>query len=507
MRRVSYTSERVLAGLIALLILAGFAVFALSFVFSRGVCCADDANNAVVAKNLAGGLGYATTMTQGPDRFTQRPFENITTGPALLLPAALAVRVFGNVSWAPGLAFVICWTLILVAIGWQVWRFAPGSGFTLATATFLFLCYSFTTMHFGQWFALLGEIPAALLLLLGVLLSFGPVSPGPSFAAGIVLAMAVQAKLSALIGLGAAMGAAGVLHWLDGGRSLPPIAASLRRLWPMTVGFALPLVAFEAWKYSVLGPSITGNTQDFWSYVVGQAASSRAATSPLGVYDESLSALSEGFRILLPDLVFGGAVVWWLIRHDRGLTRLFIVLASVVVVHSLWWMFLSIGWPRYFVFAIPAIAFIFTLPLLLTGSDRQARRVYLLLLLLWSSAGWTRLSVPLNSKASNGGGPFVATSRTRALTEVAAYLAPMAARQEIIVTQWWATGIDLEYALPGHGNFTHYKDVAGIDHLPFWIAVNTRFMDEQDQAFAAMLAACQEQKSFDSYLVARCAAR
>ncbi len=504
---MNYTRDWIWSGL-AVLALSGYVIFALSFVFSRGVCCADDANNAVAAKNLATGVGYATTMTQGPDRFSSRQFDpNVTTGPALVMPAALAVRVFGNVSWAPGLSFVICWTAILIAIGWRVRRFAPGAGFTLATVTFLFLCYSFTTLHYEQWFALLGEVPAALLLILGVLLYLGSATPRAGFAAGLVLALAVMAKLSALIGVSAALGTAGVLQWSGGARTVPSLTASFGRLWPMATGFVLPLVMFEAWKYSVLGPSIAGNAQDFWTYVVAQAASSHPGTGPLGAYDESLSALSERFRILLPDLVFGGAVVWWMIRHDRPLTRLFVVLASVVVVHSLWWLFLSIGWPRYFVFALPVIAFIFAMPLLVAVPDRRACLVYLLLLLLSSASGWTRLSLPMNRTTSSGGAPFVPTLPAKGLLEATDVLAPIAARRDVIVTQWWATGIDMEYALPTHGNFTHYKDAVAIGRGPYWIAVNTRFMDAKDQPFAAMLAACAEKKTFDVYLVAKCEGR
>ena len=63
------------------------------------------------------------------------------------------------------------------------------------------------------------------------------------------------------------------------------------------------------------------------------------------------------------------------------------------------------------------------------------------------------------------------------------------------------------YALPTHGNFTHYKDAPAIGSGPYWIAVNTRFVDAKDQPFAAMLAACAEQKTFYGYLVAKCGAR
>ena len=50
--RVNHTREWIWSGL-AQFLPVGYVTFALSFVFSHGVCCADDANDAVAAKNLA----------------------------------------------------------------------------------------------------------------------------------------------------------------------------------------------------------------------------------------------------------------------------------------------------------------------------------------------------------------------------------------------------------------------------------------------------------------------
>src|SRR5215510_7938742 len=63
----------------------------------------DDAHNANVAKDLAFGVGYSTSYHE------LVPFNpEATTGPAMLLPAAAFVWLFGNRYWVPTFAVVVC---------------------------------------------------------------------------------------------------------------------------------------------------------------------------------------------------------------------------------------------------------------------------------------------------------------------------------------------------------------------------------------------------------------
>jgi hypothetical protein len=59
----------------------------------------DDAFFAVVAKNVASGVGYASSYHE------VKPYdEEISTGPSVILPTALLARAFGNKLWVPGVA-------------------------------------------------------------------------------------------------------------------------------------------------------------------------------------------------------------------------------------------------------------------------------------------------------------------------------------------------------------------------------------------------------------------
>jgi hypothetical protein len=79
----------------------------------------DDSQNSLLAKNLARGQGYVSLYGWTyPDGYysVRNPFPyDITTGPALIVPAALFIRIFGNQYWAPGLTVVVLSLVLLLA--------------------------------------------------------------------------------------------------------------------------------------------------------------------------------------------------------------------------------------------------------------------------------------------------------------------------------------------------------------------------------------------------------
>ena len=99
--------------LIPAVLLAALLVFCIGRAHSLGVHCFDDALNATVAKNLAAGLGYGSTLASGE----LRPFDlSITTGPTVILPAALGIAVAGNRPWVPGTTLVLLWSTLMVVL-------------------------------------------------------------------------------------------------------------------------------------------------------------------------------------------------------------------------------------------------------------------------------------------------------------------------------------------------------------------------------------------------------
>lgn len=130
----------------------------------------DDAFNASVAKNFASGHGYSTSYDVIA---VFNPL--ITTGPTLILPAALGVKVLGNKYWVPGLCVLAINLILLVLIlnillnefkfeHWRVFIFV---------ISLLAFNYEFTNsgeVYQMRLFAsLMGEGTAFLLFILGVL--------------------------------------------------------------------------------------------------------------------------------------------------------------------------------------------------------------------------------------------------------------------------------------------------------------------------------------------------
>src|SRR5947207_3835225 len=64
----------------------------------------DDAYFASVAKNVSAGLGYGTFYP----RFALLD-PGISSGPLVVLPAAVLMWIFGNRYWVPNLAITVCW--------------------------------------------------------------------------------------------------------------------------------------------------------------------------------------------------------------------------------------------------------------------------------------------------------------------------------------------------------------------------------------------------------------
>ena len=113
----------------------------------------DDAFIATVAKNVAMGAGYASSY-HTVDQFD----PEISTGPAIVVPTALLIRILGNKYWVPGLAITIAiWATLFLLLGRL--RRLGGRWHHLGVAVTAAGLIVFGTNEFG----LLGELPAVFL--------------------------------------------------------------------------------------------------------------------------------------------------------------------------------------------------------------------------------------------------------------------------------------------------------------------------------------------------------
>ena len=227
-----------------------FLLLVASAIASEGVCCADDGIYAMMAKNLAGGLGFSTTLQPDNTGYKVLPFDPQAGGPAVVVPAAALIKILGNQYWVPGLAAAFLWLSCFCACAFLLRTHLDGAPAGMAAGIFTGFIFALFPYHFEQWYALLGEVPASGLILVAVIAwSLKPKAPGRLAVVGMVLGLAVLSKALAFLWVGVVIAAAGVDAWRN--------RKGRRRWWngPLLIGLgvAVPVVLFELWKLAALG--------------------------------------------------------------------------------------------------------------------------------------------------------------------------------------------------------------------------------------------------------------
>lgn len=493
-----------LSVLLSLLFLAIFVTLALSLTFSKGICCGDDAYFAVVAKNLANGLGYSSSFF-GSTSYTLQPFDTgISAGPTIILPASVVIKLFGNTYWAPGLTNVILWSLTLVAVGVYIKKYlnGPRYKFALFTFSFLFLCISLMSYHYEHWYALLGEIPAALFLLLGVLIFLDSDARHNQVVAGLLFSFAVQAKLLALVGVLVFMFVQ-LFVWPRGPRETLTIFTKkiIARLFYTGIGFLLPIVSFELWKLVVLGiDGYIENWRTNINWIISQGSETTSPATLSLLFEERLETLWGRFGISLLGTCVLLIFDWLLLRKDKKLCELFCVFCSIIAVYSFWWFFISNGWARYLIICLIILILVLLLPLLAERPKSQYI-LYLLMIIFFSSANWTKLSYSFTEL--RGEKLFSPTDQTAALLKEAQYLSNLrTSTDNRIVTIVWSTAADLEYIMPDSMNFTSIWDEELSKQDDFVLALNTNFIDTN--TVEELLSECKILSDTEDYLIVNC---
>jgi len=485
-----------------LTVLIVFSLFVLALVFSVGVGFADDAYHAVIAKNLANGLGYTSTIQDGRADFSALQFDpRVGVGPTIIFPASLIIKIFGNTYWAPGLANILLWTLLCGVIGLLIRKYQSGIGLSLATLSFFYLGFALTTFHFWQWYALLGEIPAALLIILSVLIFLYKGSRLCRFLAGTAMALAVQAKLLSFLAFAALLLVAIIFYALNRSKREPDRQESIiaNNIY-LIIGFVIPLLAFEMWKLFSLGASgYVNNWKSYLAFLKEKGMAQGQTLSVLTLYKRGAVTLREGFGISLQSVAFMLAVAGLLVSKDKALQRIHIIFVFMIIFYLFWWIFLSIGWVRYFVIPLILIIAAVSLPFF-TAYYRKWLWLYVVLIIIWPVGVWDRLSYPFSNMDS---GYFKPTKRTEALLKTSNILS-RANRKERVFTQWWATAANLEYISDSHLIFTTYRDETRKHTRPFWIAADTNFVDKNDKGFRDLLDDCSGLSKVGDYVVGRC---
>ncbi len=323
----------------------------------------DDSWYSSVARNFAAGRGYVTVYGE-----TIRDFDpQVTTGSAVILPAAALYFVFGNHYWAGDMAVALLAIPSLGAVLWVLaarWRLSPVLITLMVT---LILLYSNERTSDGQvyrflflWSHLMAEIPAgAFVILSALLVSIARSDWRLHSLGGVFIGLAVYSKLYVFFAAPGFILAYAML--LQRERSvLPPIA--------FAAGALVIAAAFESFRLAELGSvhAYVQNTREVihfyrtWGDLIGSDSSTLANLS---------QQLKIGLLVAAPFLIWLVVLMYDRLRApahsgvDGEKFTFGMILVVAAVTHFIWWWLINdAGWIRHMVPAFMyAIAGLFVL--------------------------------------------------------------------------------------------------------------------------------------------------
>jgi hypothetical protein len=466
--------------------------------------------NATVAKNLVAGLGYGSTLNSGKLQLFDLA---ITTGPAVILPTALGIAVAGNRPWVPGTASVLLWGALLVwlygilkktGVGGSPGALRDAAVFFLVSIPLLF------PFHFELWSSLLGEVAAALFLLIAFALAGGSLSKRRVFLAGMACALATLSKLLAAPGFA-------VLLAVLAARSILKMEKNWRKsaglLLACGMGFAAPLIVFEGYKVASLG-----GASPYLEYVgrktamVGEVGISKSlqsdATVPgaapvlpwtqraaesFGKVWNLAKAHDASFRerlglsawqVLITDL----AALWVVCRSGMS-PGAWMAIANATLVWMLggYYLFFSSGVPRHFLIGLILWIGLVAMALAsLRGGTRLATAALVLGYLY--SGNYSKMRYPVRVMDN---GIFQPSEELRGALEIARAVDADFGKSDnghVFVTQAWPMAADIEFYSRNIGVFRRHTLLG--DSQNFTVVYNKRFAFLEEKAFQETLAKC-----------------
>lgn len=428
--------------------LAWLAFLATSFALATPLCCADDAAISLVAKSVAEGHGYTIPINFIGESGSFRFDPGISTGPTLILPAAAMLALLGNHPWIPGLTSAVISIGLLCWLGYLLLRrfgTKEGSSYGL---TFVVLLYLATSgQNFVHWHALIGEIPAALLIILAAFyVTAEPHSRNKRFISGLLAGLAMQSKLLALLALPML-----AIFALWGGRGIGRTWKDWQLFAYFIAGFLVPNVAFEAWRLSVLG--VHGYIDWFnqlTAFMNLQVPGVRQDAGQLNVLIDRATSNSasavKGYGHAPFDMMcflfFSTLIAWITLSKSSG--KVIGCLMSIALANLAWWALFSNGWQRYELIGMClSAATMASVVLWQTGPVLKTLAVFVAALsigpvfnpaqILWSIRG-------PDSTALGG------LSRINGLKQI---LTPVMEENggAVVIGSWWASLVEAEFLL------------------------------------------------------------
>ncbi len=488
---------------IQILAFAAFISIALGMVFAKGVCCGDDGFHAHVAKNLADGIGYASTLPLSQSHFSITPFDPLMgTGPTIILPTALVIKIVGNTYWAPGLAEVLMWGSLLFCIGILLNKMVRNRlGVTIATVIFLYITFTFMAYQYEMWYALYGEIPAVMLIILAILIYFRKQSRTHLFICGILFSLAYESKLISLLPFGIFLFFITLYQFIDHKKnvkdSIKPITHTL---FFIALGFGVPVFLYESWKLIVLHPR--GYLHWWKSYLLYVLDFGGNVDQPLGARIlERILFAEQRFGIFLPAMILVLAIIGYLLRKQKNLFPIFLIFGSTITVYFIYWVLFSLGWARYLLIPLTMMILVLIFPFL-ASEVKKSQKIAFSLILIGLSI-YNVKTIKINHQISSVE-LFKPSAEVIAQQKVADILSAELDRRPFY-TQWWGFAVDVEYIMDTHLNFSTIWDPELDFTKPIIVVVNNTMLYEPIEGLSDLLSKCKTTE-IGNYTYAECPA-
>lgn len=469
-----------------------FAFLFLPFckVLQNGLCCYDDVGYALVAKNIAAGIGYATTMSYIGSNYAISHFDYaLGQGPVGILPTALAFRLFGVNPFIPGIVQILFECILLCLIAWRILK-----EYSLPrTALFLFSSLLLITLisgnSFEHWHTMLGESLAALFIMLAFafLLRSDRLPASPIYA-GLCLGLSVLTKEIAAIF---------VITF-----SIYSIAKSFensfthdqqqKNPWKSLFYFAVagitPFIAFETWRFATLGRvGYFRNWNQHIHFIASYSPKQSESRILLNNLTHRLDQFGDAFYIpLLLLTVLTLASMLLSLSAPRTTKQLTTTLGCGILLYFAYWIFSSTGPARHIYIGIIIACFLIPFPILIQKKLFYGILPFLILASFLAPLGSHYFSAKTKEVFHTVSHPESSRQIYAAEHDILHHIQTAYPRTTILIP-WWAHGAMVEFLSPRWSLFWGWDRLKQQQQSIVLINKRLAALCQEEDAFATVL--------------------
>jgi hypothetical protein len=237
-------------------------------------------------------------------------------------------------------------------------------------------------------------------------------------------------------------------------------------------GVAVPQLAFELSKFLVLGPEgYASNWSLYFQGLVKQGLSDKNEGF-LTIVTNRFESLHQRFGLWPVGMLLVLFLGFWGRSGSQSGRRIALTISTAILCMGFYWMFKSLGWPRYFVIQLILLA---ALAAYLAATAPRSQFVAILLVILLTFAGGAeKMKLALN-RPDQG---LFRWSTDRMEREKAAdqMISELNQRNPLLVSGWWASVADFLYHLQGEKQFVKFQQsMLANSELEFLYASNRKF--------------------------------